>query len=98
MSSPLPAMPSRDGVTTLRQLARAVCVLVSTFGPLIERKYEDNEAIIDALNWARTACTIVPALDDALTPGGNNSEPVSDPTTIPGVRPSAPAPTPVPEE
>lgn len=91
-------MPTRDGVTSLRNLARAVCVLVSTFGPLIERKYEDNEQIMTALAWARTACTIVPSLDDVLTPGGNNSDPASDPTTIPGVRPSAPAPTPVPEE
>lgn len=82
----------RDGVASIRELARKMCLLVNTFGPIIELKYRANPAVLAALETARAACSIVPSLDAVLTPEGNNDEPIENPSGIPGVDPGAGAP------
>lgn len=90
---PLPPPRSKDGLPSIRDLARKMCVLVNTFGPNIEKFWGDDELVMAALLWARTACTIVPNLDEAL-----NSEVPADPSggtppdEWPGIDPSAPPP------
>lgn len=77
----------RDGTASLRDLSQKVCMLVSTFGPLIERQWGSNPEMMIALAWARTACTIVPKFDEAFAtiPSG---DPVPDDGALwPGVNP-----------
>lgn len=86
----------RDGVSSLRELAKKMCLLVTTFGPIIELKYRDNAAVLAALETARAACSIVPALDGVLITGGDNDVPSNTPENIPGIDPTAPAPPVIP--
>jgi hypothetical protein len=87
---------SRDGVSSLRELARKMCLLTNTFGPIIELKYRNNPAVLAALEAARAACTIVPALDAVGTTGYDNDVPLDNPELIPGINPTAPAPPTIP--
>lgn len=86
----------RDGTASLRQIAQKMCTLVSTFGPIIEKQWGDNEQMMQALTWARTACTIVPLFDAAFDtiPSG---DPVPDDGSLwPGINPEKPpAPEPI---
>lgn len=82
----------RDGISSLRELARRMCMLVNTFGPIIELKYRNNPGVLEALNWARTACTMIPSLDEVSVITGDNDVPTDNPELIPGVNPSAPPP------
>ena len=87
----------RDGLQSINKLAKQMCLLVNTFGPIIELKYRGNPAVLTALEVARTACTIVPSLDSVLIVGGDNDVPASDPADIVGIDPTAPAPPVIPE-
>lgn len=86
----------RDGIASLNKLAKQMCLLVNTFGPIIELKYRDNAAVLAALEVARAACTIAPALDPLVTTGGDNDIPTDTPGEIPGIDPTAPAPPVIP--
>lgn len=88
----------RDGIASIQKLARQVCGVVSWAAPIIELKYRDNDPILALLGACQSLCAALPAADAALVPGGDNSDAESDPTTIPGTRPSrpvAPAVTPI---
>lgn len=87
---------SRDGVQSLNKLAKQMCILVNTFGPIIELKYRANPAVLAALETARAACSIVPQLDSVLVSGGDNDVPSDNPELIPGIDPTAPAPPTIP--
>lgn len=77
----------RDGTASLREIAQKVCVLVSTFGPIIERQWSTEPSVMTALAWARTACTIVPGLDEAFATIPNGDPSPEDGALWPGVNP-----------
>lgn len=89
---------TRDGVASIRELAKKMCILVNTFGPIIELKYRANPAVLAALETARAACSIVPALEPLAVTGGDNDVPTDTPELIPGIDPTAPAPPTIPTE
>lgn len=82
-----PAFQNRDGVASMRELARKVCILVNTFGSIIERQYPDNADLQAALGWARAACTIVPSFDAMLQEDPAADPSPADPALWPGVNP-----------
>lgn len=88
----------RDGMQSIRELARKMCVLVNTFGGVIEKNFPGNEGVETALLWARTACTIVPLLDDAIEDIPNSDPSPDDPALWPGINPDRNPPPALPEE
>jgi hypothetical protein len=86
----------RDGLQSINKLAKQLCLLVNTFGPIIELKYRANPTVLAALEVARAACTIAPALDSVLVTGGDNDTPSDNPENIAGIDPTAPAPPVIP--
>lgn len=88
----------RDGVSSIQKLARQLCMIVGWAAPIIELKYRNNAAMLALLAAVKEVCNLLPAADAALIPSGDNSDPIEDPTTIPGVDVSAPAPPDPPEE
>lgn len=87
------AYQERDGVQSIRELARKMCILVNTFGGVIERNFPDNAEMQTALVWARTACTIVPLLDDVIADIPSSDPSPVDPALWPGINPDRhPAP------
>lgn len=91
--------PVRDGVPALDKLARDLCRILSVFGPIIRQKYSGNAALMTALVAAEGMCALLPeALHEVMTVEGDNSDPLENPETIPGVNPSAPPFIPPEEE
>lgn len=80
----------RDGLASITKFARIICQLRYTFGPILRLKYRANpsiQALLDALDGV---CALLPQAEASLIVGGDNSDPISDPTTLPGVDLSAP--------
>lgn len=96
MSSP--AFIQRDGSESIRQLAQRLCILVNTFEPTLRKNYPDNETLNTVLTWAKTACTMVPFLDELIADAPSADPSPSDPNLWPGVNPGAPSQPPLPEE
>lgn len=83
-------MGQRDFTRSIQELAQKLCVGVSTFGPLIEKTYSGSPEVMAALTWARTACTIVGPLKEALDDAAPSDPIPADPADYAGVDPSAP--------
>lgn len=96
MSSP--AFIQRDGSESIRQLAQKMCILVNTFEPTLRKNYPDNTTLQTVLDWAKTACTMVPLLDGLIADAPSSDPSPDDPLLWPGVNPAAPSQPPLPEE
>jgi hypothetical protein len=81
---------ARDFTRSIQDLAQKLCVGVSTFGPLIEQNWGSSPEVMAALAWAKTACTIVGPLKEALDDAAPSDPIPEDPADYPGVDPSAP--------
>lgn len=92
-----PGFQNRDGVASIRELARKVCVLVNTFGPVIERQYPSSPELTAALAWARAACEMTVSWDNILAEDPSYEPSPEDPALWPGVYPGRPAVPPLPE-
>lgn len=46
----------RTGVPTLMSIARALCLAITKFTPLIAQRYPENAALLAALAAANAAC------------------------------------------
>lgn len=79
----------RDGISSLLKLAKQMCLLTNTFGPIIEKKYRNSPSVLAALEAARAVCAIVPALDTVANNPEGDYVPPEDPADWPGVDPSA---------
>lgn len=88
---------SRDGLSSIRDLARKCCGVASWSAPIIELKYRNNEAILALLQAVLALCAALPAADAAMMPTGDNADVSLDPTTAGGVDVSAPPPPAPPE-
>lgn len=92
MSVPL-ANYQKDGLPSLLQFSQQLCRIVSAFAPIIRAKFPNNAELMLALTSAETMCSLLPqAIRDAIVAEGDNSGPIDNPATVPGVDPSAPAP------
>lgn len=61
----------RTGLRTIRDLANKLCLLVTTFAPIIRRVYPDATALHLALDTAITACQALVAEADEVLPIGD---------------------------
>lgn len=52
-------MASKTGIPTLMIIARRLCQLVNDWGPVIQRKYPSNTALLAALTAASAACAVL---------------------------------------
>lgn len=80
----------RDGTASLRDLAKKMCQIVATFGPLIEKQWQGNPNMETAMAWAKVACSIVPSFDLAFDSIPSGDPLPSDPADRPGVNPDKP--------
>jgi hypothetical protein len=92
------AFINRDGTASIRKLAQQMCILVNTFEPIMRSNYGTNPTFLAALTAAKTACTLVPLLDELQVefepPVGDFPSGDDIPGTNPG-RPLPPDPPPV---
>lgn len=75
----------RDGLASITKFAKLICGLRYTFGPILRLKYRANPAIQSLLDALDEVCNLLPQAEASLIVGGDNSDPIADPTTIPGV-------------
>lgn len=80
----------RDGTASIRELAKKMCTLVATFGPIIEKQWGSNVEMMAALTWAKAACTIVIQMDEAFLDIPSGDPLPEDPANRPGVNPDKP--------
>jgi len=64
-------MAQRIGLATIRALAFKMCRMISTFGPIIERTYPDNAALMAALAASQAACHVLVSQADGALPVGD---------------------------
>lgn len=86
--------PDRDGLDKLLKLGKAMCALVATFSPILIKKYPDNPTILGLLAAIGAVCALLPEVEATFdVTYGDNTQPLEDPTSIPGIdvgRPAAP--------
>lgn len=88
----------KDGLNRLLQLARALCVLVTSFAKIIRVKYAGNAAIIALVDSIEGLCALLPAAEEEFAAIPLQDVPLpTEPGVIPGENPSAP-PTADPDE
>lgn len=88
----------RDGGNEIVKLARALVILVQTFAGVLIQKYGATSAIGLLITAILELATLLPAADaEVVEYGGQNEEVLSDPGSIKGINPSAPAPPDLPE-
>jgi hypothetical protein len=80
----------RDGFATITKLARLICVANNTFGWILRNKFRAAPPVLLLLDTLDAVCAALPAAASYINTGGNNADPISDPTTIPGVDVGAP--------
>jgi len=83
---------SRDGLSSIQKIARQACSVANWAAPIIRLKYRATPAILALLEAVEALCVLLPDADAALLGMGDNSDPLEDPTGIPGVDPGAAAP------
>jgi len=84
---------NRDGLNKLIKLARAMCIIVTTFAAIIEAKYNDKPNIIALLNAIKAVCLLLPDAQnefDAI-PSDDPAFPIVS-SEIAGINPDAIAP------
>jgi len=60
----------RDGMRSIRRVARILCRLIFVFSPVITRKFPNNAALLAALSTALLACEeLERRIDEQLPPG-----------------------------
>lgn len=83
--------PDRDGLDKIVALGKVLCRTVLLFTPILMKKYPDNGTIILLLQAINGVCLLLPDVENEfLTPTGDNSDPLEDPTGTPGINPSLP--------
>jgi hypothetical protein len=86
--------PDRDGLDKLIKLGKALCMLVATFSPILLRKYPDNPTIAALLAAIAGVCALIPEVEATFDlTYGDNTIPLEDPSSTPGLdntRPAAP--------
>lgn len=94
----MPADISRDGGNKIVMAARALVILVQTFGGVLIQKYGATSAIGLLITAILNLATLLPAADALVVDyGGDNVAIVADPAEIVGINPSASAPPELPE-
>lgn len=64
-------MARRTGLPTLRQLGRAMCRIITAWGPVIRLVYPANTALHAAIAAAMSACEVMVAeIDDQISGEG----------------------------
>jgi hypothetical protein len=83
--------PDRDGLDKLVKLGKIMCATVAAFTPILLKKYPDNDTIAALLAAINAVCLLLPEVENEfLIPTGDNTDPLEDPTGIPGINPSLP--------
>jgi hypothetical protein len=91
--SSVEGFPDRDGLAKLVRLAKALCLLVQKFTPLLKAKYPDNITIDTLLLAIAAVCSAIPEVENEfLQETGLNEIPLDNPELIPGINPSRPDP------
>lgn len=81
----------RDGTTTIINLAKALCRIVSATKHIIIAKFPDNSAIILLLEAIEALCPLIAAAEvQTIDFGGDNTIALEDPDNIPGIDASRP--------
>ena len=92
MGKHIEGFPDKDGIDKLIKLAKAMCATVALFSSIIVKKYPDNELINSLLAAIAVVCALIPEIEsNFLESTGDNSDVISDPESIPGIDPTAPA-------
>ena len=85
---------SRDYLDKLVKLGKAMCKAVLLATPILLKKYPDNTLIQDLLAAIGVVCALLPEVENEfLNPTGDNSDPLENPTEIPGINPGLPPAT-----
>lgn len=88
----------RDGGNKIVAAARALVIIVQTFGGYLIQKYGANSAIGLLVAAILNLAPLLPAADaQVIEYGGDNADIALDPLTINGINPDAPAPPEPPE-
>lgn len=87
----------RDGMTKIIALAKALCRIVGAVKHIINGKFPDSEPIMLLIAAIEALCPLIAEAEaDAITYGGDNDVPLTDPSEIAGINPSLPpAPDPI---
>lgn len=81
----------RDGLDKLVKLGKLMCKAVIAFTPILLAKYPDNELIKDLIAAIAVVCTLLPSVEaEFLVDINDNTDPLEDPTGVPGINPSLP--------
>jgi hypothetical protein len=81
----------RDGMTKIIALAKALCRIVSAVSHIIKGKFPGSEPIQVLLQAIEALCPLIADAElAAITYGGNNDVPLTDPDGIAGINPSRP--------
>jgi len=81
----------RDGLDKLVKLGKLMCKAVIAFTPILLAKYPDNELIKDLIAAIAVVCTLLPSVEaEFLADINDNTDPLEDPTGVPGINPSLP--------
>lgn len=81
----------RDGLDKLVKLGKLLCRTVQVFTPILLKKYPDNELIKDLIAAINAVCLLLPDVENEfLVKTGDNSDPLDDPESVPGINPGLP--------
>ena len=81
----------RDGTTTIINLARALCKIVNAVKHIIVAKYPTSSPILVLIAAIEALCPLIAAADlQTAEFGGDNTIPLEDPDSIPGIDASRP--------
>jgi hypothetical protein len=88
----MPAVPiTRDFLDKIVRLGKAMCKAVQLATPILKRKYPDNQLISDLIDAIGVVCALLPDVENTfLMDTGDNSDPLENPSEIPGINPSLP--------
>lgn len=90
MGKHVDGFPDRDGMDKLINVAKALCVTINTFAPLLLKKFPDSPLIPLLITAIQGVCALIPELENEFSEvTWDNSVPSDTPEATVGINPDA---------